>query len=175
MYGRRETTYDRQRQQRRFEEELQGLSQEELLKVISRLMTDVSELKSIVYDLREENNILFDRGERLVNLKKISELLTEIGIPDSKGRKYLIEGIRYCIKKPEKISIVKELYPYLAKDFYISIEILRNEMKKAIRKAVQQRKPKLRAIESFFPKDLRKLNNADFIYGVINYMKNTGD
>ena len=121
MYGRRETTYDRQRQQRRFEEELQGLSQEELLKVISRLMTDVSELKSIVYDLREENNILFDRGERLVNLKKISELLTEIGIPDSKGRKYLIEGIRYCIKKPEKISIVKELYPYLAKDFFISI------------------------------------------------------
>lgn len=157
------------------EEKLSKLSQKELIQLVSKLYIAVEEMKIQICTLKDQNDYLFDREVKFLDLEKISKLLTELGIPlNCKGRKFLAEGIRYCIKQPEKISIEKELYPYLSNFFAVYKEEIRKELRIARKRVIQQKKPKLKEMDGFFPKDLKKLNNGDFIYGIIAYIKSGG-
>ena len=108
--------------------------------------------------------------------KKVSEVLLELGIPDSiLGHKYLAYIIPKVIKNPENydVSVTKALYPDVAKHFHSTP----SRVERAIRHAIEVHSDRCdyKTIFKYFGNTISpnkgKPTNSEFIYRLANVLR----
>ena len=106
--------------------------------------------------------------------EKIYGILNDLGVPFGiLGRQYLMRAVT-LIYRNGRMAMTKELYPRLAKEFGTTMP----RVERAIRHAVEcvfNNVKNIEAIKKYFgfsvPSSKGKLTNADFIYGIVEYLR----
>lgn len=105
--------------------------------------------------------------------EKIYGILNELGVPfNLSGRDYLVRALELVMQKG-RMSITKELYPQIAKEFITES----SRVERAIRHAVERvfSDGNIEAVIKYFGQNISfskgKLTNSGFIYGIAEYMR----
>ena len=97
-------------------------------------------------------------------------MLYSLGIPHNLyGFKYLYSSILYSLEYYEtNLSVTKNIYPYVAKQYKKSSSSIERKIRYAISKSII-----LHEKNSFYKTELNIKNhsNSDIIYGITNYIR----
>lgn len=102
----------------------------------------------------------------------IHETLNELGVPfGTLGRDYLESAVEFVLERG-RMAITKELYPLIARAFGTTPTRVERAIRHSIEITFYNNQPN--GIERFFGNTVSlksgKLNNSDFIYGVVKHI-----
>ena len=153
---------------RDFLEELMkmGWGSKEIAELLSSLKRRVEEI--------ERANKQEERERIEKNLRKI---LMDVGIPfNLLGRKYLLEGIIYCMENGKENTSMIAMYEYIAIKHGKTYKSVDRTMRYAIEKAFDKYNPKLEEIFGWTVHEVRGYpTNREFIKGIVSYLKTLKD
>lgn len=105
--------------------------------------------------------------------EKILDILSELGVSfNLLGRQYIVRAVM-LVYQNGRMSITKEIYPQLAKEF----DTKNTRVERAIRNAIEKvfTHGSTKSIEKYFGLNVNhsigKLTNSEFIYGLVEYLK----
>ena len=142
------------------------------LEELEKMGWGVEEIAELLEQIKEKMERNESREDSSISLnKKLFKLANEIGMPiNLDGRKYVIEAVKYCMKKDGKIYLKRDVYPYLADKYGVNAMSIERAIRHTIDKTICHMNPKL---EEIFGKMIWKDNVSvtNFIYGIVSYLK----
>ena len=109
--------------------------------------------------------------------KNLRKILMDVGIPfNLLGRKYLLEGIIYCMENGKENTSMIAMYEYIAIKHGKTYKSVDRTMRYAIEKAFDKYNPKLEEIFGWTVHEVRGYpTNREFIKGIVSYLKTLKD
>lgn len=104
--------------------------------------------------------------------QKIYAVLNEVGIPHSLiGRDYIEKAI-VIIKQRGRVSMSKELYPLVAKEFNSTPQRVERAIRHSIIRALENTNKDaiVKIFGNTFSFKKSKFTNTDFIFGIVRYL-----
>ena len=138
---------------------------------------EMAELLSSMKRRMEEIERANKQEERERIEKNLRKILMDVGIPfNLLGRKYLLEGIIYCMENGKENTSMIAMYEYIAIKHGKTYKSVDRTMRYAIEKAFDKYNPKLEEIFGWTVHEVRGYpTNREFIKGIVSYLKTLKD
>ena len=138
---------------------------------------EMAELLSSMKRRMEEIERANKQEERERIEKNLRRLLMDVGISfNLRGRKYLLEGIMYCMENEKENTSMRAMYEYVATKHEKTYKSVDRAMRYAIEKSFDRYNPKLEEIFGWTVHEVRGCpTNSEFITGVVSYLKTLKD
>lgn len=133
----------------------------------------LSSLKRRVEEIERANK----QEERERIEKNLRKTLKDIGISfNLLGRKYLLDGIMYCMKNEQENTSIRIMYEYVAAKHEKTYKSVERAIRYVIEKAFDKYNPKLEEIFGWTVHEVRGTpTNTEFIIGMISYLETLKD